>query len=67
MDLAIAIGVSSLDGIPYYSKTIHINGIDEEQDIVLTDLPSLPSGRYMVGINCSDTPAVVNRLYIVVP
>lgn len=67
MDLAIAIGVSSLDGIPYYSKTIHINGIEEEQDIVLTDLPSLPSGRYMVGINCSDTPAVVNRLYIVVP
>lgn len=67
LDLTIVIGVSSLDGIPYYSKTIHINGIDEEQDIVLTDLPSLPSGRYMVGINCSDIPAVVNRLYIVVP
>ena len=67
MDLTIAIGVSSLDGIPYYSKTIRINGNDEEQDIVLTDLPSLPSGRYMVGINCTDISPVVNRLYIVVP
>ena len=67
MDLTIAIGVSSLDGIPYYSKTIRINGNDEEQDIVLTDLPSLPSGRYMVGINSSDVSPAVNRLYIVVP
>ncbi len=67
MDLTITIGVSSLDGIPYYSKTIHINGIDEEQDIALADMPSLPSGRYMVGITCSDMPMVVNRMYIVVP
>lgn len=67
MDLTITIGVSSLDGIPYYSKIIRINGNDEEQDIVLTDLPSLPSGRYMVGINCTDTSPVVNRMYIVVP
>lgn len=67
MDLTVTIGVSSLDGIPYYSKTIHINGNDEEQDIELTDLPSLQSGRYMVGINSTDTSPVVNRLYIVVP
>ena len=66
-DLAVAIGVSSLDGIPYYSKTILINGDDEEQDIVLTDLPSLPPGRYMVGINCPDISPVVSRLYVVVP
>ncbi len=67
MDLTIAISVGSLDGIPYYSKTVRINGDDEEQDIVLTDLPSLPSGRYMVGINSSDVSPAVNRLYIVVP
>ncbi len=66
MDLTITIGVSSLDGIPYYNKTIHINGIDEEQDIALADMPSLPSGRYMVGIN-SDISPIVNRMYIVVP
>ena len=67
MDLTIAISVGSLDGIPYYSKTIRINGNDEEQEIVLTDLPSLPSGRYMVGIKSPDMPSGVNRLYIVVP
>ncbi len=67
MDLTLAISVGSLDGIPYYSKTIRINGDDEEQDIVLTDLPSLPSGRYMVGIKSSDISPAVNRLYIVVP
>ncbi len=67
MDLILAISVSSLDGIPYYSKTIRINGNDEEQDIVLTNLPSLPSARYMVGIKSSDISPVVSRLYIVVP
>lgn len=61
----VIIGISDLGGIPYHNETIHID--EAEQNIVLSDLPVLRPGQYIVGIKSVKHPDFTKKSYIFVP
>lgn len=59
------IGISDLGGIPYHNETVHID--EAEQKIILSDLPALRPGQYIVGIKSVKHPDFTKKSYIFVP